>query len=109
MNEDEKLTVKTEVPFKLDWSEIEIKDMKKDLDTLEKFGATEIEIRIEDQYGYTELVIRAYTNRLETDQEYATRINTRNVCNEMIRLRELAELERLKLKYNKITTLLNIR
>ena len=39
------------INFELDWDEIEIKKLRKDLDAIEKLGATHIEIEDVDSYG----------------------------------------------------------
>lgn len=88
------------VPFDFNWAYgVEIKKLKDDLDILEKLGATEIEIEVQESYGSASVSIEAFTHRIETDEEYNTRINKENERQEDIKRRELAELEKLKSKY----------
>ncbi len=74
----EKQVKRFKVDFNFDWSCVEIKKLKEDLDTLEKMGVTEIEITAENYWEYISPKIEAYTERLETDDEYKTRIDKEN-------------------------------
>ena len=81
----------------LNWEEItEISNIRKDLDDIEKLGATHIQID-------SELSVRIlpFMMRLETDEEYKKRTDIVKERNERITKNELALLERLKLKYEK--------
>lgn len=96
----EKEVRRFKVDFDFNWTYgVEIKKIKEDLDTLEKMGVTEIEIEAEENWGSVSVTIGAYINRLETDDEYKTRIDKENQRQEEIKRRELAELEKLKSKY----------
>lgn len=96
----EKQVRRFKVDFDFNWTYgVEIIKLKEDLDTLEKMGVTEIEIEPEESWGSTFVKIEAYINRLETDDEYKTRIDKENQRQEEIKRRELAELEKLKSKY----------
>lgn len=96
----EKEVRRFKVDFDFNWTYgVEIKKLKEDLDTLEKMGVTEIEIEAEESWGNVYVTIEAYINRLETDDEYKTRIVQENKRQEEIKRRELEQLEKLKLKY----------
>lgn len=96
----EKKVRRFKVDFDFNWTYgVEIKKLKEDLDTLEKMGVTEIEIEPEEIWGSASVTIEAYSNRLETDDEYKTRIDKENQHQEEIKRRELGELKKLKSKY----------
>lgn len=91
-----------EVPFNFNWTYgIELKKLKEDLDVLEKLGVTEIDIEAEEYYRSASVIIKAFTNRLETDEEFNSRINKENARLKIIEQQELAQLERLNKKYKK--------
>ena len=99
-NKVEKEVRRFKIDFDFNWTYgVEIKKLKEDLDTLEKMGVTGIEIETEENWGNVSITIEAYINRLETDDEYKTRIDTENKRQEEIKRRELEQLEKLKSKY----------
>jgi hypothetical protein len=95
-----KITRNFEVNYSLEWIYgVEISQIKKDIEELEKLGATHVEIEIEYYYGDPYVEIKALSNRLETDEEYQQRIDEQNKRQEEIKRRELEQLEKLKSKY----------
>lgn len=81
-----------EIENQLDWCYgISILKLRDELDRLEKLGATHIEIEPYDDYASPYVIINAYVNRLETDEEYSDRISKENFDKEMQQLRELQE------------------
>ena len=98
----EKITRNFEVKYSLWWKYgVEISQIKKDIEELEKLGATHVEIDIEYDYEYGDayIGIKALSNRLETDDEYQQRIDEQNKRQEDVKRRELEQLEKLKSKY----------
>ena len=72
----EKQIRKFRVNFDFNWTYgVEIKKLKEDLETLEKLGVTEIEIEAEDNWGAPSVTIEAFTERLETDEEFKERLD----------------------------------
>lgn len=84
----------TTIPFT---GHVEIIDVENYLQKMK--GYTHIEIIYDE--GYKEVTFSPYYFRLETDEEYATRIKRDGDFDEKIRLYELKELKRLKEKYEK--------
>lgn len=96
----EKEVRRFKVDFNFDWTYgVEIKKLKEDIEALEKLGATHVELESSVSYDTAYITIGAYVNRIETDKEYKARIDKQNQRQEDIKRRELAELEKLKLKY----------
>ena len=96
----EKQVRKFEIDFDFNWTYgVQVEKLKADLEALEKLGATEIEIEAGCYYGSSTITIKAYSERIETDDEYNHRINIVKKQVADIRRREMAELERLKSKY----------
>lgn len=92
---------KFKVDFNFNWTYgVEIKKLKQDLEELEKLGVTEIEIEAVDDYGSASVTIEAFTNRIETDDEFNLRVNENKKRKQDLKKRELEQLEKLKLKYN---------
>lgn len=84
----------------LQWGHgISIDDLQSEIIRLEKKGATNINIKAEHCWGDSILVISADCERLETDEEYALRIQKELDEKVRIELYERKELERLKKKY----------
>lgn len=73
----EKLIREFQVEYSLHWVyEVTISQIKKDIEELEKLGATHVEIDIKyDHYDKPNIEIKAISNRLETDEEYQQRVN----------------------------------
>jgi len=96
----EKITRNFEVKYLLEWKYgVEISQIKKDIEELEKLGATRVEIDIEYECGDSYIEIKAISNRLETDDEYQQRIDEQNKRQEYMKRIELEQLEKLKSKY----------
>ena len=97
-----KINKRFKVEFNLDWEYgVEIKKIREDLDTLEKLGATHIDLDSEESYGCSYITIEGFVNREETDEEYNIRINEKRETQERIKKRELEQFEKLKQKYGK--------
>lgn len=92
----EKILRKFKVNYYLDWNGAEISQIKKDIEELEKLGATQIYLE-SDPYIKT----IAFALRLETDEEYQERVYKYNERQEVMKQRDLELLERLKSKYEK--------
>lgn len=98
--EKEIRTFKVEYP--LDWTySVEISKIRQDLDALEKLGATHVEITCDISYDSAYTTIEAVSERMETDDEFAARIEEIERKRISIEKYELEQLERLKLKYGK--------
>ena len=99
----DKMIRKFELDHSLNWDNgIEISKMKKDIEELEKMGATHIDMGVDYEYGHPYFEIKVLSNRLETDEEYKKRIKDQNEKLEIIKKRELAQLEKLKKKYDNL-------
>ncbi len=84
----------TTLPFT---GHVEIRDIENYLQKMKEY--TDIEIIYDNEY---ELVtFSPYYFRLETDEEYATRMKNDAYFEETVWITELKELERLKEKYEK--------
>lgn len=95
-----KITIRAKVKSINDWTYgVSISKLKEDLAELEKLGATEIEIEPYEEYGGAYVNINALAIRLETDEEFNIRVEKENKRKQDIKDRELAELNRLKSKY----------
>jgi hypothetical protein len=98
----EKQIRRFKVDFDFDWTYgVEIKKLREDLDALEKLGVTEIEIEPEEIWGSASVNIKAYIDRLETDEELAERIKKEYERQKIVEARELKTLNELKAKYEK--------
>lgn len=96
----EKQVRQFEVSYQLDWDYgVEIGQIRKDLDELEKLGATHIEIEASVYFDSARLEIKAISERLETDEEFEQRKKVNEIRQEEIRQNELKQLEQLKSKY----------
>ena len=95
----EKIERRFNIDYHLSWSCIEIKKMREDLDLLETLGATYIEINCYDDYGSIYAEIKAYAERIETDEECKAREEEEFQRKERTVRMELDQLEKLKLKY----------
>jgi hypothetical protein len=89
------------VDYDLGWEyDGAISKIKKDIEELEKLGATHVEIDEETSFGESSIRIRAFSERMETDEEYQERIDEESKKEEEIKRRDLAKLEEIKSKYN---------
>ena len=97
----EKQIRRFKVNFDFDWTYgVEIKKLKEDLETLEKLGVTEIEIEAEDNWGSPSVTIEAFTERLETGEEFSERIRMKEQTKKSFEQMELEQYEHLKAKYD---------
>lgn len=88
-----------EAPYYFDWRHnTPIEQIKKDIVELEKLGVTSIYFGTEDIE--VQANINAYIERMETDEEYEERIIQESEMYERQKRNDLAQLERLKKKYN---------
>jgi hypothetical protein len=71
---------------------LEIKRVKEDLEVAEKLGATHISIEEEDYYGMPQIVLQAFLERMETDEEANNRLET-------IKKQDLNTLKQIQKKY----------
>ncbi len=97
MNKLEK-TIK--LNYYLNWTYgVEIKQIREDLDAVEKLGATHIDIDYGERWGDPYVDIDAFYKRLETDEEYEMRMRETKAKEDLEKQRELHLLENLKKKY----------
>ena len=78
---------------------VEIRDLEDYLEVIRKNKFTHLDIYYDE--GYEGVDLMPYYDRLETDEEYATRMKNDAYFEETVRITELKELERLKEKYEK--------
>ena len=89
-----------EVKFDFDWEYgVEISKLREDLDTLEKLGATHVDIDSYIDYDCASVSFNGYVDREETDSEQKYRINKEEARENNIKQRELEQLRKLKDKY----------
>lgn len=91
-----------EVDYQLDWEYlVTIEEIKKDIVELEKLGANIVQIDTEEIGGELFVKIKAFSERLETDEEYNDRISKENEKLKELERNELAALNRPKSKYER--------
>jgi len=95
---------KQEQDFKLNYSlewtyGVEISQLKKDIEELEKLGATHVNIEPSISYDCPYVEIDAICRRIETDEEFEQRKKEAEARQEQNRQRELKQLADLKSKY----------
>lgn len=95
---------KQEQDFKLNYSlewtyGVEISQLKKDIEELEKLGATHVNIEHGISYDCSYVEIDAICRRIETDEEFEQRKKEVDARQEQYRQRELKQLADLKSKY----------
>lgn len=78
--------------------------MREDLDALEKMGADFITMNAEDVWGNIQITIKAYSYRMETDDEYEARLVEEKRAEERQLKRDIELFEQLKKKLGKTTT-----
>ena len=99
----EKQIKQIEVRYPLVWNGLtEISEIKKDLEEINKMGATHVEIEAFEEWGDTYIKTRAICEREETDEEFEGRKFQEKLKAEREQQRELALLNELKLKYEKM-------
>ncbi len=90
----EKEIVRTRMDYNFFWEDVSIEDIRKDLIRMEKLGITHVSISSLDAVYYT-----CHQERLETDKELENRKWWAAKKAEIKKENELAELKRLKEKY----------
>ena len=96
----EKIIVTQEVNHNFNWCwENEISQIKKDIEELEKLGATSISIEPYIEDDCSSVSIRATYEREETDEELEIRLSQTSLREQRIRQQELVLLAELKRKY----------
>jgi len=86
--------------YSLDWTcGVSIEQLKKDIEELEKLGATHINIEHGISYDCSYVEIDAICRRIETDEEFEQRKKEVEARQEQYRQRELKQLAELKEKY----------
>lgn len=88
------------VDYRLDWEySVKIDDIRKDLDAIEKLGATHVLIESGISYDCSYVTIEAVSEHLESDEEFADRLKEEERFQNEIKQRDLDQLERIKSKY----------
>lgn len=83
--------------YSLDWTYgVSIEQLKKDIEELEKLGATHVNI---ERYDCYHVEIDAICRRIETDEEFEQRKKEVEARQDQYRQRELKQLAELKAKY----------
>ena len=96
----EKLEQDFEINYSLDWAyDVSIEQLKKDIEELEKLGATHVNIEPFISYDCAYVEINAICRRIETDEEFEQRKKEVEARQEQHRQRELKQLAELKAKY----------
>ena len=96
----EKQIKRIEVNYSLAWNGLtKISEIEKDLEEIKKMGATHVEIGV---FSDDDVYAIAICEREETDEEFEGRKFKEKLKAERERQRELALLNELKLKYEKM-------
>ena len=96
----EKQIKQIELSYCLAWNGLtEISEIEKDIEEIKKMGATHVEIGAFDEHR---VYVAAICEREETDEEFERRKFQEKLEAEKERQRELALLNELKLKYEKM-------
>lgn len=97
----EKEKVIFKIDYELNWAYgVEISELKKDIEELEKLGAEYVQIESYSVYDFPYVKIDAYATRLETDIEFDNRKNELEQKKEKEKKDDLKLIEKLKQKYN---------
>ncbi len=89
-----------EIDYHLEWEYgVTIKQIRYDLDQIERLGATHVDIEAETHWDQSIVTIEAHAEREETDEEYKNRIRKEELKNKEIEKRERTQLKKLKEKY----------
>lgn len=96
----EKIRRQFKVDYSLDWEfEVEISKIRKDLDEIEKLGATHVLIEANVFYDCAQIEIEAVSDRFETEEECRERIaKNKEIEHDIIR-KEMEQLYFLQQKY----------
>ena len=96
----EKQEIDFKLAYPLDWTcEVEISQLKKDIEELEKLGATHVSVDHGISYDCSYVTIDAICRRIETDEEFEKRKNEYEARQAETKRRELKYLEEIKSKY----------
>ena len=89
-----------EINYSLNWAYgVSIEQLKKDIEELEKLGATHVDIEPYISYYCPYIKIYVICRRIETDEEFEQRKKEVEARQEQHRQRELKQLAELKAKY----------
>lgn len=98
----EKRNIEIKIQEYLSWTYgVKISQIREDLDRVEKLGATHINIEYGEAYDTSYCDITAVQVRIETDEECQERIKKDLLYKQRAITRDLEDLKRLKLKYEK--------
>jgi len=102
MESNEKKIIRAPIEHPLHWAfGVEISKIRRDLDIIEKLGATHIIIDYGARHGDNAYYdIDAVCERLETDEECSERLAEIQRREDMRKESELSHLKKLRLKYN---------
>lgn len=96
--EKQKKDIKLNYP--LDWTYgVLIEKLKKDIEEIEKLGATHVNIEPDIRYDCPYVEIDVICRRIETDEEFEQRKKEVEARQEQYRQQELKQLAELKAKY----------
>lgn len=99
-NEQKKRFIQEEVKYVLDWEDsVSVEQVRKDLDSIEKLGATHIIINPNSAHGYDTVEFIVVSERMETDEEFSERLKADEYLKTQFEKRERELLEQLKKKY----------
>lgn len=99
-NEQKKRFIQEEVKYVLDWEDsVSVEQVRKDLDSIEKLGATHIIINPNSAHGYATVEFIVVSERMETDEEFSERLKADEYLKTQFEKRERELLEQLKKKY----------
>ncbi len=85
----------------LEWINlVSIKQLKKDIDDIEKLGATHIDISCGISYEAPFVTIEAVCERYETEEEIESRIKAAERLKDLAKEQDLKRFEEIKNKYN---------
>lgn len=102
----EKQIVEDLVQFGLKWTRgVSIEFLRSELNRLEKLGATKINIECQEMYGVTGVIVAAYKEREETEEECVERLEQEKWEYEQQRKKDLKMLKALKEKCEGINLL----
>lgn len=88
------------INYPLDWTYgVSIEQLKKDIEEIEKLGATHVNIEHGISYDCSYVDIDVICRRIETDEEFEQRKKEDEARQEQRRQRELKQLAELKAKY----------
>lgn len=89
-----------EIDYQLDWEYgVEISQIRKDIDALERLGATHVDVGIEDSWGDRFVKFSPISERMETEEELKLRVAAEKEREDRLRNIEIEQLRKLKEKY----------